>query len=770
MSNQQPRDQAAISRRLAAAFSLLAIAIYMALTLSIRDKHSSDTGRESQVALSRIEVQVQEVHSLQWLATAAQEITPEIETQLSSSRAGLLTTTSNLRLQAQGGLVEQFGPAVGSFIRATDQQLQLIRGGKFEEARQLDFEEVSQQFDILQHRLHQASDREAGVAEAAATRSRSEFAVAVLLGTISVVILFLRFQRQKQLLLAGQVILRQSEERFRALTEKSADIVFITDSVGIVNYVSPSIQTVLSFSGGVVSGRNLSDFVQPGDVPKLKSAMGVAEGENETVELRFQHTDGRWLYFECVVRNLLKLENINGLVLNAREITERKKAEDQLLFNASHDQLTGLPNRVLFLNRLQTVVDRIERHPEQMAAVLFVDVDDLKVVNDCMGHAAGDELIIEVGVRLRACMRSDGSVARMGGDEFTVLLEDIADPSDAIRVAQRIHAELSNPFLLLGQEVSKGVSIGIALASAGHSAESLVQNADMAMYRAKSKGKGRTELFDAAMHEHAMGQLQLELRLGRALQNRELELHYQPIIAIRTGRIEGFEGLLRWNPVGMDRVSPGVFIPVAERSGLIVPIGSWVLATGCLDAVSWHRRYPAAPPLYVSLNVSARQFSHPSFIGHVTEALQKSAIRPEFVKIELTESVAMNDAPGTEQTMSQLRGLGVKLSIDDFGTGYSSLSYLRRFSVDTLKIDQSFVAAMEGGRQDCAIVSTIVTLGQNLGLQIVAEGVETSSQLETLKSLGCDAVQGYFFSKPVPSDEVKTLVDRNQSQVKGASA
>jgi EAL domain-containing protein (putative c-di-GMP-specific phosphodiesterase class I) len=260
------------------------------------------------------------------------------------------------------------------------------------------------------------------------------------------------------------------------------------------------------------------------------------------------------------------------------------------------------------------------------------------------------------------------------------------------------------------------------------------------------------------------------LRLGQALQNCELELHYQPIITIRTGRIEGFEGLLRWKPAGMDSVSPGVFIPVAERSGLIVPIGSWVLATGCLEAVSWHRRYPAEQPLYVSLNVSARQFSHPSFIGHVSEALQESGIRPELVKIELTESVAMNDAPGTEQTMAQLRALGVKLSIDDFGTGYSSLSYLRRFSVDTLKIDQSFVSTMEGGPENSAIVSAIVTLGQNLGLQVVAEGVETSSQLEKLKSIGCDAVQGYFFSKPIPSHAIKTLVDVNQIRVKGASA
>jgi PAS domain S-box-containing protein len=372
MSKRKPRDHAGASRRLAVAFSLFAIAISIVLTLSIRDKRSADRGREAQAALSRIEVQVQEVHSLEWLATAAQEITPEAETRLSSSKGGLLTTASSLQLQAQESLTEQFGPAVRSFVEATDRQLQLIQHGNFEEARRLDFEEVSQQFDILQHRLHQAGDGEARLAEAAAARSRLEFASAVLLGTLSIVILFLRFQRQRQLMLARQAVLQQSEERFRALTEKSADLVFITDSAGTVNYVSPSIRTVLSFDGDVINGRNLIDFVPPGDVPKLKSSIGIAEGESETVEIRFRHKDGRWLDFECAVRNLLNLENINGVVVNAREITERKKAESQLLFNASHDQLTGLPNRLLFLNRLQTVVDRIKRHPEQMAAVLFV--------------------------------------------------------------------------------------------------------------------------------------------------------------------------------------------------------------------------------------------------------------------------------------------------------------------------------------------------------------------------------------------------------------
>jgi EAL domain-containing protein (putative c-di-GMP-specific phosphodiesterase class I) len=267
-----------------------------------------------------------------------------------------------------------------------------------------------------------------------------------------------------------------------------------------------------------------------------------------------------------------------------------------------------------------------------------------------------------------------------------------------------------------------------------------------------------------------MGQLQLEARLRRAVQNSELELYYQPIVAIRTGLIEGFEALLRWNPPDSDSVPPGVFIPVAERSGLIVPIGSWVLTTACLEAVSWHRLYPGERPLYVSINISARHFSHSAFIGHLREALEKSGIPPQCVKIELTESVAMNDAPSTEQTMSQLRVLGVGLSIDDFGTGYSSLSYLRRFPVDTLKIDQSFVSAMQRERENWAIVSTVVVLGRNLRLQVVAEGVETLSQLEKLRSIGCDAAQGYFFSKPVPSNAVKTIVDLNKRPAKHAGA
>ena len=361
-----------------------------------------------------------------------------------------------------------------------------------------------------------------------------------------------------------------------------------------------------------------------------------------------------------------------------------------------------------------------------------------------------------------------GRSLAFAGDEFTVLLEDIAEPSDALRVAQRIQAAVASPFLLLGQEVCKSVSIGIALASSDDSAESVVQNADLAMYRAKAKGKARSELFDSTMHEQVMGQLQLEVRLRRGLHDQEFRLYYQPIVKVDTGLVEGFEALLRWKPADSDLIPPSVFIPVAEQSGLIVPISDWVLTEACREAGTWHRQYPDEPPLYVSINVSAKHFSHPGFIGHVRKALETTSIPPRCVKIELTESVAMNDAPSTEETMSQLRALGVKLSIDDFGTGYSSLSYLRRFPVDTLKIDQSFIAAMETERGNCAIVSTVVALGRNLGLQVVAEGVETLSQFEKLKTISCDAAQGYLFSKPVPSDAVCGVIDVIRERAKCA--
>jgi diguanylate cyclase (GGDEF)-like protein len=414
----------------------------------------------------------------------------------------------------------------------------------------------------------------------------------------------------------------------------------------------------------------------------------------------------------------------------------------------------------LFLGRLQSVVDRRKRHPHQAAAVLFIDIDDFKVVNDCYGHAIGDLLIKEVSNRLRACMRSDGTIARMGGDEFTVLVEDVTDPSDPIRVAERIQSSFARAFLLEGLEVFKSASIGIALTSPETSAEAVLQNADIAMYRAKDQGKACFELFDRTMHEQVVSRLLLEAKLRHALQNEELTLHYQPIVAVDTLAVQGFEALLRWQPAGSNSIPPSTFVPVAEQCGLIVPISAWVLKMACLEAASWQYRSPSDPPLYVSINISSKHFSHAGFIRHVKDALEESAVDPQCVTIELTESLAMDDVAATAHTMAQLRTLGVKLSIDDFGTGYSSLSYLRRFPVDTLKIDQSFVKTMDA--ENYAIVKTIVGLARNLDLKVVAEGVETTDQHQLLALAGCGSAQGYLFAEPMPAKSVSAFIESNR--------
>jgi diguanylate cyclase (GGDEF)-like protein/PAS domain S-box-containing protein len=755
------------SRIVTLVYFVLVSAIIISLTLSYRNEASASRSIARQAALSRIGQLTQDIRSVAWLNIAGREVTSESEVKVRDAKRQLADNIALLRAHTYGDKsVDQLNQTLSYYLESVDSQWQLIRSGHSEEARRVDFEQISPETDLLQQEIHDAIAPESKSAANATTRWQLEAVTASFLALTAIVIAALRFRRRQQFMIVQQASLQRSEDRFRTLTEKSADIVLITDSAGVIKYVSPSAKATLADDRSTLLGKSLADAVHPEDGRQLEQLLTVAKNQNLVLDFRLQHSDGRWLDFECVIRNLLEHENINGLVLNAREITDRKKVQEQLIFSASHDQLTGLPNRVLFLDRLQVVIDRIHRHRQTTAGVLFVDVDEFKVVNDCLGHAAGDEFIVEVGNRLRGCMRSDGTVARIGGDEFTVLLEDIAEPSDAIRVAQRIQAAVASPFLLLGQEVCKSVSIGIALASSDDSAESVVQNADLAMYRAKAKGKARSELFDSTMHEQVMGQLQLEVRLRRGLQNQEFRLYYQPIVEVVTGLVEGFEALLRWKPTDSDLIPPGVFIPVAEQSGLIVPISDWVLTEACREALNWHHQYPDGPLLYVSINVSAKHFSHPGFIGHVRKALETTGIPPQCVKIELTESVAMNDAPSTEETMSQLRALGVKLSIDDFGTGYSSLSYLRRFPVDTLKIDQSFIAAMETERDNCAIVSTVVALGHNLGLQVVAEGVETLSQFQKLRTISCHAAQGYFFSKPVPSDSVGGVVDAIRGRAK----
>jgi diguanylate cyclase (GGDEF)-like protein/PAS domain S-box-containing protein len=751
---------------LAFVFGFLATTIAVLAVLSWFQINQVGEARSAQVILKQIVVLTRKINTLTLTALQKQTLPPEAETEMQTARQALSQAVLAAHLHAyHTSALQKVWPVLDNYTVSAGRQWILIQVGDFDEAKQVDFQEVRPQLDSMQRQVQIAVEGEDKWAQAVALRARNELLAATILAATALLILFLRLQRQEhvsQLEETERNTLRESEERFRALTEQSTDIILIADPSGQIKYASPSVHTVLALHGDSLIGTNVIDLVHPDDFAKTVSTetQSVAYNQNPIDEFRLRHADGRWLYFECVVRNLVQHKYIGGIVYNVRDITERKHAQEKLLFSATHDALTGLPNRALFLGRLQSVVDRRKRHPHQAAAVLFIDIDDFKVVNDCYGHAIGDLLIKEVSNRLRACMRSDGTIARMGGDEFTVLVEDVTDPSDPIRVAERIQSSFAEAFLLEGLEVFKSASIGIALTSPGTSAEAVLQNADIAMYRAKDQGKACFELFDRTMHEQVMSRLLLEAKLRHALQNEELTLHYQPIVAVDTVAVQGFEALLRWQPAGSNSIPPSTFVPVAEQCGLIVPISAWVLKTACLEGASWRYRYPSDPPLYVSINISSKHFSHAGFIGHVKDALEESAVDPQCVTIELTESLAMDDVAATAHTMAQLRTLGVKLSIDDFGTGYSSLSYLRRFPVDTLKIDQSFVKTMDA--ENYAIVKTIVGLARNLDLKVVAEGVETTDQHQLLALAGCGSAQGYLFAEPMPAKSVGAFIESNR--------
>jgi PAS domain S-box-containing protein len=462
-----------------------------------------------------------------------------------------------------------------------------------------------------------------------------------------------------------------------------------------------------------------------------------------------------------------------------KDITELKEAQEKLVHDAFHDPLTSLPNRALFLDRLERTVARAKRHKDYKFAVLFIDIDRFKIVNDSLGHHAGDELIIEFSKRILHSLRledvisrpatpdslvnewatKDDTLARLGGDEFTVLLDDLRSPTDSIRVASRIQQSFAEPFFIGGQEVFTTASIGIAASSQAYaSAGDVLRDADIAMYRAKAQGKARCEVFDQAMHDQAVGRLKLETDLRRALEREEFRVYYQPIVSLASGNIAGFEALVRWDRPGVGIVAPAEFIGVSEDMGLIVYIGNWVLRKACEQVHRWHLANPGKRLLTMSVNVSGRQFKQPDIVEQVEKILRETQVDPIAIELEITESVAMDNAERTIRIIKGLKNLGVRLSIDDFGTGYSSLSYLRRFPMDTLKIDRSFVQNLPSNPENLEIVRTIMSLARNLRMDVVAEGAETADEIAQLKALECDFGQGYFFSKPVDSQQADTLV------------
>ncbi|MGR3275693.1 EAL domain-containing protein [Acaryochloris marina NIES-2412] len=502
-------------------------------------------------------------------------------------------------------------------------------------------------------------------------------------------------------------------------------------------------------------------LIDPDNLPQLTAAIATAIATQQvyTVEYRIRTKSGQLKWFLEQGNGIFnKQGQALGLEGFITDISQLKQAETQLRHDAFYDKLTGLPNRSLFMDRLEYCIKRVKRHPDQIFAVLFLDLDRFKVVNDSLGHAAGDQLLVEIAERLTACVRETDTLARLGGDEFTVLLEGIKDLSDALIVCGRIQESLNCPFNLNGREVLITVSTGVALSTMGYDdPEQLLHNADAAMYRAKALGKAQWEVFTADMHSNASAQLQLEVDLRRAIERQEFQLHYQPIFHLETAAIVGFEALLRWHHPLRGLISPVEFIPVAEETGLILPISWWVLQEACRQLSHWQTQFPLDVPLFISVNFSSKQFSEVGLISQIEAILQTTGLAPQSLKLEITESAIMENAEATAAQLLEIKALGIQLGIDDFGTGYSSLSYLHRFPVDILKIDRSFVSAMDS-HENLQIVHTITMLSQNLGMRAVAEGVETAEQAAQLRAMNCQYAQGYFFSKPIDASSMENLL------------
>ena len=543
--------------------------------------------------------------------------------------------------------------------------------------------------------------------------------------------------------------LRQREERYRALVQNSSDAIAIVGVDLTIAYQSPSIERIFGYRPQHVVNRSLTEFIHEDDRGALRTLvnnMAAHAGATAHLEARWLHQGGNWRQCEMTISNLLAEPAVKGLVINSRDITDRKALEEQLAHQAFHDSLTGIANRALFKDRLQQSLARAARRQEK-PAVLFMDLDGFKSVNDSLGHGAGDELLTAVAARLRPFVRTGDTMARFGGDEFAILLEDTEDLSASIAVAARIIQALKEPFLLDRHEVFISVSIGIAPLVLGEKPDELLRNADIAMYMAKNAGKGRYEVFNPAMHEAVMNQVQLEADLKRAVERHELFVVYQPLVSLGNQRPIAVEALIRWHHPTRGLLPPVAFIPAAERTGAIVSIGRWVLREACRQVQEWRR---TTPTLGLSVNLSGRQMRDAGLVADVSQALTDTGFPPQALTLEMTESVLMDDIDGALRILRALKALGLHLSIDDFGTGYSSLSYLSRFPVDSLKIDRSFVSGL-GAVENGPLVATIMEMARSLKLEVVAEGIENGDQLAELRQLDCQVGQGYLFAKPMPS-------------------
>ncbi len=576
-----------------------------------------------------------------------------------------------------------------------------------------------------------------------------------------------RLKREQQRLLG---MLMASQERYTLAARGANDGLWDWDLGRQEIDFSPRWREMLSLSEGEVTHDPEEWFsrIHPEDRDRVRSLVRThLEGNLPQFkdEHRILHRDGsyRWVMTRGVA-----IRNSEGKPMrmagSMSDVTERRLAEQQLRYDALHDAVTFLPNRTLFLDRLGQALTRVRRRTDYRFAVVLLDLDRFKIVNESLGHSTGDELLGATARRLERCLRAGDTAARLGGDEFALLLDDLRDPDDALRVAERVQVELTSPLNLSGKEVFVTSSMGIAHSNASYERpEDLLRDADIAMYRAKAMGKARHVVFDPVMQRRPVRLLELDTALRRALERREFRMFYQPIIALESGTIAGFEALVRWFHPERGIIGPNEFIPIAEDTGLIIPLSGMVLEDATRQVRAWQHRFPMNPPLYTSVNISTRHLMYPGLVEDVARVLKDADLSPQSLRIEITESSIMENTEVAEGVLAALKAMKVQIYMDDFGTGYSSLSYLHRLPIDAVKIDRSFVSNLGVDGENSVIVHTIVTLARVLGMEVIAEGVETADQLKHLRALKCDLCQGFYLAKPMPPDAVETLLEQQPS-------
>ncbi|NJB67958.1 diguanylate cyclase (GGDEF)-like protein/PAS domain S-box-containing protein [Desulfobaculum xiamenense] len=557
--------------------------------------------------------------------------------------------------------------------------------------------------------------------------------------------------------------LRRSEARYRMVSDSAHDLETWASPQGRLLYVSPSCERITGFTPDIFidDPAFVESLIHRDDLPLWRSYMECRhETGSDSLDFRIFRKDGRMRWLSVVCRAVADDDGTPmGVRCSMRDITDRKALELRLGYEALHDLLTGLPNRELCLDRMRQVLERAKRREDYYFAVVFLDINRFKVINDSLGHAFGDAVLREAAMRLLHCVRSLDTVSRFGGDEFILLLDELESPREAISAVRRVREALARPLAVGDKEVRLSVSCGVVLSPTDYSEpEELLQNANIALHRAKESRHNRIKVFTERMREQAVAMLHLENDLRRGIDNREFFVLYQPIISLRSGHVIGFEALCRWRHPVRGIVGPGEFIPSAELTGDIIDLGLWVLREACATMAAWQKAYPHRNDLVMSVNISSKQFAQPSLVDQITCIIEETGIVPSSLKLEITESAVMENAESALVMLRRLKALGIQLSIDDFGTGYSSLAYLQRFPVDTLKVDRSFIADMCSGTQNTEIVRAVLVLARTLGLDVIAEGVEESDQINALRGLDCEYVQGFFFSCPLERDAASALL------------